>query len=150
MLTRLIARPLLAAWFVTEGVDAVRRPAEHAERMREAWHRLDARVEGLPEVPPPDVLRTVVRAHGAATAAAGLMLALGKTPRLSALALAVLTVPVAASDTPSRAHLTSATARPLVRDLGMIGGALLAAADLGGRPSVAWRVQHSREQAATG
>lgn len=149
MLTRLIARPLLAAWFVTEGVDAVRRPAEHVERMRQAWRRLATRVEGLPEVPSPDVLRTVVKAHGAATAAAGLMLALGKAPRLSALALAALTVPVAAADAPSRAQLTAGAERSFVRDLGMVGGALLAATDRGGRPSVAWRVQHARERAAT-
>lgn len=149
MLTRLIARPLLATWFVTEGVDAVRRPTEHTERLREAWRRLAERVDGLPDLPPAETLRTLVKAHGAATALAGLMLGLGKAPRLSALALAVLTAPVAVMDAPGAHHRTTGAERPFVRDLGMVGGALLAATDRQGRPSVAWRVQHARDRAAT-
>lgn len=152
MLTRRIARPLLAGWFVAEGVDAVRRPGPHVERMRDAWRRLAARTE-LPEPPPTETLRLVVRAHGGAMAGAGVLLALGKAPRASACALALLTVPVALMDAPvKQGPATPATlaagsergARTLLRDLSLIGGALIAGLDKEGAPSLGWRVRHAR------
>ena len=158
MLTRRAARPLLATWFVAEGVDAVRRPADHMERMRDAWRRLAARIDDMPEVPSNETLRSVVRAHGAATAVAGLMLALNKAPRFAALALAALTLPVAAMDAPVKGRLAPARPQPaasggrdhaFARDLSLIGGAVLAGLDREGNPSVGWRIKHARERAAT-
>lgn len=153
MLSRRIARPLLAGWFVAEGVDAVRRPGSHVERMRDAWRRLAARTE-LGDPPPTDTLRLIVKAHGGAMAGAGILLALGKAPRTSACLLAVLTVPVALMDAPVRGQgpATPATlaaggergARPLLRDLSLIGGALVAGLDREGAPSLGWRVQNAR------
>lgn len=153
MLTRWIARPLLAGWFVAEGVDAVRHPGPHVERTRDAWRRLASRTE-LPDPPPTDTLRLLVTVHGGAMATAGTLLALGKAPRTSACALALLTVPVAAMDAPAamRRSGTPATlatvggrdVRALLRDLSLIGGALIAALDRHGAPSLRWRVQHAR------
>ncbi len=152
MLTRRIARPLLAGWFVAEGVDAFRRPGPHVERMRDAWRRLAARTE-LPDPPPTDTLRLVVKAHGGSMAVAGLLLALGKAPRASACALALLTVPVALMDAPvGHGPATPATlavsddrgARTLLRDLSLLGGALIAGLDKEGAPSLGWRVRHAR------
>lgn len=152
MLTRRIARPLLAGWFVAEGVDAVRHPGPHVERMRDGWRRLAARTE-LPEPPPTDTLRLLARAHGGAMAGAGILLALGKAPRASACTLALLTVPVAFIDAPvKQGPATPATlaaggdrgARTLLRDLSLIGGALIAGLDKEGAPSLRWRVRHAR------
>jgi uncharacterized membrane protein YphA (DoxX/SURF4 family) len=145
MLSRRIARPLLASWFVAEGLDAVRRPAPHADRMRETWHRVAARVD-LPDPPPQATLTLAVKAHGGAMAVAALMLALGKAPRTSALALAALTVPLAVADAPTRR--APGGSRPLLRDLSLIGGALLAGLDREGSPSLTWRVQHARAERA--
>ncbi|GEN78327.1 DoxX family membrane protein [Actinotalea fermentans] len=153
MLTRRIARPLLAGWFVTEGVDAVRHPGPHVERMRDAWRRLAART-GLGDPPPTDTLRLAVRLHGGAMAGAGVLLAAGKAPRTSACALALLTLPLAVADAPVRTQgaVTPATlaaggdrgARTLLRDLSLIGGALIAGLDKEGAPSLGWRVRHAR------
>jgi len=150
MLSRRIARPMLATWFVVEGIDACRRPAPHVGRMRAAWRGLASRAD-LPQPPPDDTLRTVIRLHGAATAVAGLLLALGKAPRLAACSLAVLTIPLAVLDAPNRgaAAATPAPAgerpaRALIRDLSLIGGAAIAALDREGHPSLGWRVQHAR------
>lgn len=154
MLTRWIARPLLATWFVAEGVDAFRRPAPHVERTRDAWRRLATRGD-IPEPPASDTLRTIVKAHGAAMAAAGIMLALGKAPRLSACTLAALTVPLAVVDAPAGGSTHGGQpgaggqrhGRPsaaLLRDLSLVGGTAMAALDRGGRPGVAWRLQHAR------
>ena len=41
---RRIARPLFASWFLSEGVDALRRPAAHVAVARGAVERLDATV----------------------------------------------------------------------------------------------------------
>lgn len=158
MLTRRVARPLLASWFVAEGVDTFRRPADHMERVRDAWRRVAARVDDLPDVPSNETLRTLVRAHGAATAVAGLMLALDKAPRLAACALAVLTVPVAVMDAPVKGRPAPARPQPaahernghaFARDLSLLGGAVLAGLDREGNPSFGWRIQKARERAAT-
>lgn len=152
MLSRRIARPLLASWFVAEGVDAARRPGSHVERMRDAWRRLAQRTD-LPEPPPTETLRTIVKVHGAAMAVAGVLLALGKAPRTAATALALLTVPLAVMDAPARAgsptpQTVAAGAgrgpRPLLRDLSLVGGAAIAALDKEGHPSVRWRIAHAR------
>lgn len=150
MLTRRIARPLLAGWFVAEGADAFRRPGPHVERLREAWRRVAARTQ-IGEPPPTDTLRIVVKAHGGAMAGAGLLLALGKAPRASACALALLTVPLAVMDAPgTRGAATPATVaagrgrdtRTMLRDLSLVGGALIAGLDREGTPSLGWRVRH--------
>ena len=90
MLLRRIARPLLATWFVTQGVDAVRGPAVHVAFARPAVDTFmqqmgtDTRLSDAQ-------LRSIVVAHGAVTAAAGLALAVGRAPRTAALLLAALT-----------------------------------------------------------
>lgn len=152
MLVRLIARPLLASWFVAEGVSAVRHPSDHAQRMDITWRRLAARTE-LPDPPDLDGLRTIVKVHGAAMAAAGVCLGLGKAPRLAAFSLAALTVPLTAMDYP-RPPREGTGSRPspaeraerrgrFLRNLSLIGGALLAGLDRHGKPSLGWRVSHS-------
>ena len=142
MLVRRIARPLFAAVFVADGVDVLRHPGPHTARAQTAWRRLGERTE----VPPLDAgqVRTIVRAHGAATAVAGLMLATGKAPRVAGLLLAALTLPLVVADRLVGEDSTGKARRTLVERLSMVGGALLAAADTEGRPSMGWRVQHAR------
>jgi uncharacterized membrane protein YphA (DoxX/SURF4 family) len=170
MLLRRIARPLFASWFLTEGIDAVRHPAPHVEVARDALGRATALVPDgslgpLERYRRPSErdLTLLVRAHGAATAVAALLLATGRAPRTAALALAGLTLPLAAADAPEghRPHLphprrtqTAQDAadkaekherrRRFVRSLALTGGALIAAADTAGRPGIAWRVEHAR------
>lgn len=152
MLLRRIARPLLASWFVTEGVDAVRSPAAHVAFTRAAVDSLAARTDRAGR-PSDAQLRAVVQAHGAATAVAGLALALGKAPRTAALVLAALTLPVAAASMPDRkgAKPSPEVRRErrdrLVRALAFTGAALLAGADSEGRPGVSWRLAKAREAA---
>lgn len=148
MLVRRIARPLFATWFVAEGVDALRSPEPHVVRTQETWLRLQGRLD-LPEVPEVGRLRTLAKVHGAAMAGAGLMLALGKAPRTAAVALAALTLPLAVVNEPFTSSggvdLSSDPSRDrFLRNLTMIGGAILAAVDLEGKPGLAWRASHAR------
>lgn len=145
MLVRRIARPLLAAWFVTEGIEAARRPGPHVSRAQAAWTRVGARLD-LPAAPPAEQLRLLVRLHGVAMVVSALMLARGKHPRTAALGLVALTIPLAVANQPfAGGDIDRAGRRErFVRNLSMIGGALIAGIDREGRPGIAWRAQHAR------
>lgn len=167
-MVRRLARPMLAAWFLTEGIGAVRRPQAHAAQSAP----LVGSVCDLlgTERPGPDRLTTVARAHGAATVLAAACLALGKAPRLAAAGLVALTVPVvvaslpaapagtqdpAGSTTPAGAGrrasgiCSALKASPRFwQSLSMLGGALLAAIDTEGRPTARYRRQVARETRA--
>lgn len=167
MLLRRIARPLFASWFVSQGLDALRHPAAHAQVVRDGLDGLRSRVPSaaLGSAPAPVTkaldgelsdkqLATLTQAHGAAMVVAGALLSVGRAPRTAALALAGLTVPLVLVNLPvgRRGALTAdekkARTERLVRALSFTGGAVLAAVDLEGRPGVSWRVQHARADRA--
>ena len=153
MLLRRVARPLLASWFVSEGLDAARRPTVHVAFARPAVDELLARTTAVAR-PSDAQLRTIIQLHGAATAAAGVALALGKAPRSSALLLAALTLPVAAASMPGRktpgmsVEVRRARWERFVRSLAFVGAALLAGVDTEGRPGVSWRLADARDRAS--
>lgn len=149
MLLRHVARPLLAAPFVLDGLSAATRPGPHVEAAAAAADEIAGVAPGVPRLSRTQ-LTLLVRAHGAATAAAALLLAFHKAPRTAALALAALTVPLAVANEPfsrGTAPRTERVAR-FVRNLGSVGVALLVAADTEGRPGVRWRVEHARTERA--
>ena len=149
MMITLLARPLLAAPFIAEGIDAVRKPEKHAERF-EALEPALAKM-GLPPVLTSDA-QLLARALGGASAIAGLCLATGRKPRTAALALAALNLPLVVLNNPvwrarskeERKESTSA----LLKGGALAGGLLYAAQDRGGRPSLAWRWGNYREHRA--
>jgi len=168
VLLRRIARPLFASWFVVEGLDALRHPAVHVEMARDGWRSLHSRTPAALHTALPVPVRTalerepdarqlgmVVRAHGVALTGAALLLATGRSPRLAAFTLAALTAPLVVASLPDRRAdggdpvLRRQRRDRLVRSLTFTGGALLAAADLEGRPSLGWRVRHARAERAT-
>lgn len=122
---RRVARPLLACTFVVAGIDALRHPGPRVEMVRAA---------GLqsPE--------TLVRANAASDLVAGLALATNRAPRLSALLLAGSLVPTTYVGHPFWAEKDKAVRKQqqthFFKNLGMLGGLLLAVADTGGRESV--------------
>ena len=156
MLLRRIARPLFASWFVAEGLDAALHPAPHAQVAREGLAALLSRLPDHTQVPPAltglsdTQLTLAVRAHGVATAAAGIALAVGRTPRTAAAVLAVLVAPTVVTSLPAPRRLRGTAAQEharrqrLVRALSFTGGAALVAADTEGRPGMTWRVQQAR------
>lgn len=144
-IVRRLARPLLAAPLIQSGLEAARHPGPQAERARPVLDRVSTPLR-LPQDPV-----QVVRGAGAVTAAAGLLLAAGRLPRLSALAI-VATAPAVQSPqlfwqekdpVQRRAQRTA-----LITNLGLLGGALLATVDTEGRPSLAWRGRRAGHRAA--
>ncbi len=147
--TRLIARPMLAASFIADGLDAVRAPASHAEKFTKVQPFLER--AGVPPVLSSDAI-LLTRVSGAITAVAGLCLATGRRPRTAALVLAVLNIPVTLVNYPvwQSSDKTERTEqfRGLLRGLGLGGGLLLAAVDRDGKPSLGWRYHTFMEHRA--
>ncbi len=134
---------MLAAMFVSGGIDAVRNPdrlVPSTKPLVDQWgSALDS--VGLPTDP-----KTLVQLNGAAQIAGGVMLGTGMAPRLGALTLAGSLVPTTFAGHPfwqeedpdrrkqQRIHF--------FKNVSMLGGLLIAALDTGGRPGLAWRAGH--------
>lgn len=122
---RSLARPMMAAMFVTGGIDALRHPQARAGAVEEA---------GL------DNATQLVRVNAGAMLAGGLGLATGRLPRLSALVLAGTLVPTTFVGHPFWSEKDKAARKQqqihFFKNLGMLGGLLMTAADTGGRESI--------------
>lgn len=144
-IVRRLARPLLAANFVIEGLDHVRHPGSRVESARPLVNTLAGPLR-LPNDP-----ETLVRANGAAMAVAGSLLAIGRFPRLSAAVLAASLVPATYVDHPfwtEKDPETKAVQRTrFLKNLGLLGGVLIASVDTDGRPGLAWRSERAAKDA---
>jgi uncharacterized membrane protein YphA (DoxX/SURF4 family) len=144
---RRVARPLLASMFVVGGIDAVRNPAPKAPAAEGVADPIAARLPFLPEDP-----EQLVRINGAVQVGAGLSLALGRFPRLSSILLAGSIIPTTLAghrfweidDPGTRAQQQI----HFCKNLGLLGGLMLAAVDTEGRPGLAWRAQHAGHHVA--
>ena len=146
-LSRRLARPMLAAIFVSSGIDVLRNPDPRAKLAAPVAKRIaDALPVRLPEDPVQLVqIDAVVKVVG------GLMLGTGRAPRVAALALAGSLVPSTFAahrfweyDDPAQ----KANQRiHFLKNVGLLGGLLLAAVDTEGRPSVGWRARRAAHDA---
>lgn len=145
-LIRRAARPLLATVFITGGLDQLRNPASKAPAVQPVAEPVRKAASWLPEDP-----EQLVRINGAVQLTAGTLLALGRFPRLSALALAASVVPttVAGHRFWEETDPKSKTMHRVQfqKNLGLLGGLLLAAVDTGGDPSLVWRAKHAAKDA---
>ncbi|GAA1483016.1 DoxX family protein [Gordonia sinesedis] len=143
MILRRIARPMLASIFIVSGIDSLRNPEGRAKM---AAPFIGDSVRTLPDavtdnVPTEPV--TLVRINGAVHVGAGVMLATGKMPRVAASVLAASLVPTTIAghpfweDTDPEARAANRT--QFLKNLGLLGGLLITAADTEGKPSLAWR-----------
>lgn len=134
-----LARPLLAAPFVASGIDAIRNPDDHRDGANRAL--LAAEALGVPQ-PSQSSVDLITRATGVVFTVAGLSLARGKLPRTSALLLGALQLPIALARNPfweQRGAERRSSISALVSAAGLVGGALIASQDRGGKPSLGWR-----------
>ncbi len=143
---RALARPLLASIFVVQGFDTMVHP-ERVSGVAEPVVRPVA--DRVPAVP--DQTEQAVRLNGAVQFVAGSLLALGRLPRLSALAIAVTLVPTTLAghrfweteDKQDRAQQRI----HFLKNASILGGLLIAGADTAGRPSIAWRSRNAARSA---
>lgn len=144
-LVRAIARPLLASTLVYGGFDAFRNPATKTPAA-------DKLIGELPEkLPVVSNTQQIVQLDGAVKVIAGTMLALGKFPRLSAVALIASLVPTTLAghrpwDTEDPAAKKAHTLH-MLKNASMTGGLLLAAVDTHAKPSIGWRARRALRHA---
>lgn len=144
---RSLGRTLLATMFVAEGADTLANASSKVSAYQEVREPL---TEAVPAAGQWDT-EMVVRATGAAQVVGGALLAIGKLPRLSATVLAASLVPSTLAEhrfweetdvdrrTDQQVHFG--------KNVGLLGGLLIAAMDTAGRPGVAWRAGHAAEHA---
>lgn len=146
MLLRKIARPLLAAAFVGQGVDALRRPQQAGRAARPAFDGLKRLPDEIAAKVPSDV-EAFAKANALAQIGGGVLLASGKLPRIASAVLACTVIPGSAG-----AHLFWTETDPQRRteqrqafltDISLIGGLMIAAADTEGKPSLGWRARRA-------
>jgi len=137
---------MLASVFVSSGIDTLRNPEPKVAVAEPVASSVASRL------PLPDDTTQLVKINAGVQVGAGFLLAIGRLPRLSALALAGSIVPTTLAghrfweaDDPS----TKAQQQvQFMKNLGLLGGLLLAAVDTGGAPSLTWRARRAARRAA--
>jgi putative oxidoreductase len=144
-ISRRAARPMLAAVFISGGIETLRNPAPRV-KMAESVAPPVGRALGLPSD-----TEQLVKINAAVQIAAGLLLAIGRLPRLAATALAGSMIP-----TTLAGHRFWEETEPAKRaqqqihffkNLGLLGGLILAALDTEGAPSISWRARRAARRA---
>lgn len=151
MILRRIARPMLAAVFVSGGIETLRNPKPRIQAAEPVLDKTVNQVQDrLPEQLPTDA-ESLVKANAAVQIGAGVALALGRFPRLSALLLAGTLVPTTVAGHRFWEHEDPAERAAhqvhFFKNMGLLGGLLIAAADTHGKPSAAWRARQASKSA---
>lgn len=143
-LVRRVARPMLAAMFVVGGLDQLKHPGAKAKAAGPVLGQA-SRV-GLPDDP-----ELLVRANGVAMVGGGALLATGHVPRIASAVLASTLVPTTLAAHPfwneTDPRVRAQQRIQFLKNLGLLGGLLLAAVDTDGRPSLAYRARRAGESA---
>jgi uncharacterized membrane protein YphA (DoxX/SURF4 family) len=147
MLVRRIARPLLASSFIYGGIDTLRNPQSRVPGARPVVEQIAEQADKQLPVQVPRDVEMWVKVDAGVKVGAGLLFALGKFQRLSALALSASIVPTTLAghrfwehdDPKERFGQTS----HFLKNAGLLGGLLFAAVDTQGKPSVGWRARRA-------
>lgn len=141
---------MLGGLFVAAGARAILHPMRYAaqaeplaDQVAPLLRRLDRRL--------PTEAASLVQVHGAVQLGAGLLLATGTAARPAAAVLAGTLIPATVVNYPFW-RMTGGPARReaqihFAKNLGLLGGLLLAAADTAGSPSIGWRTQRALRSA---
>jgi uncharacterized membrane protein YphA (DoxX/SURF4 family) len=151
-LVRRIARPLLASSFIYGGIDTLRHPQSRVPGARPVVEQIAAQADKQLPVQVPRDVEQWVKVDAGVKVVAGSLFALGKLPRLSAVAMSASIVPTTLAghrfwehDDPKERFGQLSN---FLKNAGLLGGLLLAAVDTEGRPSVGWRARRAAGRAA--
>ena len=143
--SRLIARPMLASIFVVGAATALKNSSASATKAAPVTDKVVplAKKAGIPL---PENPETLVRINAGVQIAAGLALATGRAPRLSAAVLAASLIPTTAAghrfwEVEDKAQRSQQQLH-FFKNLSVVGGLIIAAGDTDGKPGVAWRARH--------
>jgi uncharacterized membrane protein YphA (DoxX/SURF4 family) len=149
MLIRRIARPLLSAVFIGQGVDSIVNPKLAAEAAAPAVDGLRALPDPVGSAIPSDP-KTFAQITAAVQIGGGVLLASGKAPRIASAALALTVLPANLGAhmfwSESDPQLKAEKRRDFLTDLSLLGGLMIASADTAGKPSLGWRGRRAAER----
>jgi len=141
---RSLARALLGGVFIAAGAQAILKPARYTDRAQPLADRVGPLISKVDERLP-TTTEALVRINGAAQLGGGLLLATGTAPRPAAALLAGTLIPATVVNHPFwNAQTSTQREQELVgfaKNLAILGGLMLAAADTAGSPSIGWRVR---------
>lgn len=149
-ITNRLGRPMIAAMFVSGGVDQLRNPDEKVDAAAAIVDEIDERVDA---VSVPQDTRDAVRINGAVQLVAGGLLAINRVPRLAATALAASLVPTTLAghrfweveDEKERAQQRT----HFLKNVAMLGGLMITIGDTGREPSMGWRARRALRKTNT-
>jgi uncharacterized membrane protein YphA (DoxX/SURF4 family) len=140
---RTVARALLSAVFIRGGLSAYNNPDRLVDGAKPVTDRLAPTLEA---VGLPTDTRTLVRLNGAVQMVGGVLLATNTFARPAALALAGSLVPttLAGHDFWSREDSAERVGHQIhfLKNVGLLGGLLLAVVDTEAKPGLVWRTGH--------
>jgi putative oxidoreductase len=142
---RKLARPLLAASFVSGGIETLKNPGPRVEMAESVAPPIAERL------PVPEETDQLVKLNAGVQVVAGVLLAMGRLRRLAACALAVSLVPTTLAghrfweqDDPAQRAQQQIH---FLKNVGLLGGLVLAAVDTEGAPSLGWRAKRAARRA---
>lgn len=154
-LLRFLGRSLFAAAFIADGVKKFTSPAEQADDAAGFTNTVAPVVQRITPAAyssyVPDKPETWVRITGAAEVLGGAMFATGIGRRLGALLLvkaSALNLAIAWPDKEADDEDKAAGRSKVLTQAALLGAAIVAAQDLQGKPSLAWRTEHGVRAAA--
>jgi putative oxidoreductase len=140
---------MLSAIFITSGVRGLTDPEALVPAAKRVTDGITPLLERADPRLPTDP-RTLIRLNAAAQLVGGSLLATGHLTRPAAVLLAGSLVPTTIAAHPFWAEHDPAARRTqqihFLKNLGLFGGLLLAAADTQGRPGLRWRAQHLMDE----
>ncbi|GAA1398121.1 DoxX family membrane protein [Luteococcus peritonei] len=152
-LIRAAGRTMLASFFIVNGAKAAAKPEPLVADAEPIARKVVPLVQ---QVAPPSVANYVpeetkqlVRLTGVAQVLGGLGLATGLGRRASATLLSASMVPHVLASRPAKgatAEQKAAARSVMLRNIALLGGALIASQDTQGKPSLAWRASHEARQ----
>lgn len=138
---------MLSTMFVVGGINALKNPEAMAERAKPVIDRIRPLLKKATASTPIELddAKRIVQLNAVVDIGAGLALATGRAPRLSAFVLAVSLAPTTfgghryweEGDPQTKANHKLHFAK----NASILGGLLLASVDTAGRPSLAWRAR---------
>jgi uncharacterized membrane protein YphA (DoxX/SURF4 family) len=142
MLLRRVARPLLSTVFIGQGVETLRNPHVAADAAQPALAALRSLPDPIGTTVPADP-ETAARINAAVQIGGGVLLAIGRMPRIASAVLACTVIPSSLGThqfwNEPNPHSKAEKRRGFLTDLSLLGGLIIASADTEGKPSLGWR-----------
>jgi uncharacterized membrane protein YphA (DoxX/SURF4 family) len=149
MLIRRIARPMLSAVFIGQGVEALLNPKPAAQAAQPTVDGLQALPDQVSSNIPADA-ETFAQINAAVQIGGGVLLAAGRLPRLASAALALTVIPGNLGThmfwTETDPERKAEKRRAFLGDVSLLGGLIIASADTAGKPSLGWRGKRAAER----